>query len=176
MDRLVGYPAGRAPRVGRPEPRFLLLHAEGKEPNLVSQTLAFACRELPRRWREHFGYAPLLAETFTDPESFEGTCYKASGWEAVDPSQGHSRHRADSYVPNQRPKRLWKRELAPKAREVGVGGGVWTAGMIRESRSGRPTSDTDPAVARRGRPCRATNAVFLLATGVRRRHGVPRRG
>lgn len=97
--------------------RFLLLHDKGKEPNLASQTLALACRELPVQWREHFGYAPLLAETFTDPESFEGTCYKASGWEAVGHSQGHSRHRADYYVPNQRPKRLWMKELAPKARE-----------------------------------------------------------
>lgn len=97
--------------------RFLLLHDKGKEPNLASQTLALACRELPVHWREHFGYAPLLAETFTDPESFEGTCYKASGWEAVGQSQGHSRHRADYYVPNQRPKRLWMKELAPKARE-----------------------------------------------------------
>lgn len=97
--------------------RFLLLHDKGKEPNLASQTLAMACRELPAQWREHFGYAPLLAETFTDPESFQGTCYKASGWEAVGQSQGHSRHRADYYVPNERPKRLWMKELAPKARE-----------------------------------------------------------
>lgn len=97
--------------------RFLLLHDKGREPNLASQTLALACRELPTQWREHFGYAPLLAETFTDPESFEGTCYKASGWETVGQCQGHSRHRADYYVPNQRPKRLWIKELAPKARE-----------------------------------------------------------
>ena len=97
--------------------RFLLLHDKGSEPNLASQTLALACRELPAQWREHFGYAPLLAETFTDPESFEGTCYKASGWEAVGQSQGHSRHRADHYVPNERPKRLWMKALAPKARE-----------------------------------------------------------
>jgi hypothetical protein len=97
--------------------RFLLLHPKGKEPNLASQTLALACRELPAQWRGHFGYAPLLAETFTDPESFEGTCYRASGWEAVGQSQGHSRHRADYYVPNERPKRLWMKELAPKARE-----------------------------------------------------------
>jgi len=97
--------------------RFLLLHDKGKEPNLASQTLALACRQLPAHWREHFGYAPLVAETFTDPESFEGTCYKASGWEAVGHSQGHSRHRADYYVPNARPKRLWMKELAPQARE-----------------------------------------------------------
>ncbi len=97
--------------------RFLLLHDKGQEPNLASQTLAAACRELPGHWKDHFGYAPLLAETFTDPESFEGTCYKASGWEPVGHSQGHSRHRADFYVPNHRPKRLWMKELCPRACE-----------------------------------------------------------
>jgi hypothetical protein len=97
--------------------RFLLLHDKGTEPNLASQTLAAACRALPALWQEHFGYAPLLAETFTDPESFEGTCYKASGWEPVGQSQGHRRHRADFYVPNQRPKRLWMKELSSRARE-----------------------------------------------------------
>lgn len=34
--------------------RFLLLHDKGKEPDLPSQTLALACRELPAQWREHF--------------------------------------------------------------------------------------------------------------------------
>ena len=96
--------------------RFLLLHAKGQEPNLASQILALACRTLPDHWQECFGYAPLLAETFTDPEAFAGTCYKASGWEAVGQSQGHRRHRADYYLPNQRPKRLWMKELAPQAR------------------------------------------------------------
>ena len=97
--------------------RFLLLHQRGAEPNLASQVLAAACRALPDQWREHFGYAPLLAESFTDPEAFEGTCYRASGWEPVGRSQGHSRHRADYYIPNQRPKRLWIKELSPRARE-----------------------------------------------------------
>jgi hypothetical protein len=32
-------------------------------------------------------------------------------------SQGNSRHRPDFYVPNQRPKRLWLKELCPKARQ-----------------------------------------------------------
>ena len=64
-----------------------------------------------------FGYSPLVAESFTDPEAYAGTCYKASGWEAVGMSQGNSRHRPDFYVPNQRPKRLWLKELCPKARQ-----------------------------------------------------------
>jgi hypothetical protein len=97
--------------------RYLLLHDKGQEPNLASQALAAACRVLPEQWEERFGYRPLLAETFTDPEAYTGTCYKASGWEPVGMSQGHSRHRADYYVPNERPKRLWMRELGPQARE-----------------------------------------------------------
>jgi len=96
--------------------RYLLLHQKGREPNLASQALAAACRSLPEQWEDRFGYRPLIAESFTDPESFTGTCYKACGWEAVGMSQGHQRHRADYYRPNERPKRLWLKELSPKAR------------------------------------------------------------
>ena len=38
---------------------------------------------LPEQWQERFGYRPLLAESFTDPEAYAGTCYKASNWEPV---------------------------------------------------------------------------------------------
>jgi len=98
--------------------RYLLLHEKGKEPNLASQALAAACRELPEQWKQRFGYRPLIAESFTDPESFAGTCYKACGWEAVGMSKGHKRHRADYYQPNQRPKRLWLKELSSQGRSL----------------------------------------------------------
>jgi len=97
--------------------RYLLLHDKGTEPNLASQALAAACRVLPEQWQQTFGYRPLLAESFTDPEAYAGTCYKASGWEPVGFSAGHRRHRADYYQPNQRPKRLWVKPLCPNARE-----------------------------------------------------------
>jgi hypothetical protein len=97
--------------------RYLLLHPKGQEPNLASQALAAACRALPEQWQEQFGYRPLLAETFSDVESFAGTCYKASGWEPVGLTKGHSRHRADFYVPNGRPKKLWMKELCPAGRQ-----------------------------------------------------------
>ncbi len=98
--------------------RFLLLHGKGRSPNLASQTLAAALRVLPEQWRERFGYRPLLAESFTDPETYAGTCYKASNWEAVGWSAGYARHRADFYLPNERPKRLWLRELFPQAKQL----------------------------------------------------------
>ena len=112
--------------------RFLLLAAKGHAPNLASQALAAALRALPQQWRETFGYRPLLAESFTDPEAYAGTCYKASNWIAVGFSAGYSRHRADLYVPNDRPKRLWLFALDQQAR--------------RELRGVRVPSDCQPGV------------------------------
>jgi len=96
--------------------RFLVLADQSAAPNLASQTLAAAVRALPAQWQQRFGYRPLLAESFTDPEAYAGTCYKASNWEPVGFSAGYSRHRADFYVPNERPKRLWLFPLDPQAR------------------------------------------------------------
>jgi hypothetical protein len=101
--------------------RFLILKAKGQEPNLASQVMGAALRALPHQWQERFGYKPLLAESFTDPESYVGTCYKASNWKAVGASAGYSRHRADFYIPNERPKKLWLKELCPEAKRKLVG-------------------------------------------------------
>ncbi len=97
--------------------RFLVLADKGQSPNLASQAMGAALRAVPEQWLERFGYRPLLAESFTDPEAYAGTCYRASNWEAVGMSAGHRRHRADFYVPNERPKKLWLRPLCPQGRE-----------------------------------------------------------
>ena len=96
--------------------RFLLLVDKGKAPNLASQTMGAALRALPGQWQERFGYRPLLAESFTDPEAYEGTCYKASNWKPIGMSAGYSRHRADFYVRNERPKKLWVHEMGTKGK------------------------------------------------------------
>lgn len=95
--------------------RFLVLIPKGQCPNLASQAMGAALRVLREQWQQRFGYRPLLAESFTDPEAYAGTCYKASNWEAVGYSAGYRRHRADFYIPNERPKRLWLRPLVPEA-------------------------------------------------------------
>jgi hypothetical protein len=97
--------------------RFLLLTDKGQAPNLASQALGAALRVLREQWEQSFGYRPLLAETFSDPEAYAGTCYKASNWEPIGWSAGYSRHRADFYIANDRPKRLWVRPLVPEARQ-----------------------------------------------------------
>jgi hypothetical protein len=97
--------------------RFLV-REEHRRPNLPSQALRQALGVLPSQWQEAFGYEPLLAETFTDPEPHAGTCYKAAGWEQVGKTEGFARHRADFYVPHERPKRLWLYPLHPQAKAL----------------------------------------------------------
>ena len=72
----------RAERIGLvvQNRRFLVL-AETRMPNLASRALALAVNALPAAWEQTHGYRPLLAETFTDIEAFEGTCYKAAAWQ-----------------------------------------------------------------------------------------------
>ena len=98
--------------------RFVLLTQPGEHPNLASHILGKMIRELPRLWKNEFGYEPLVAETFSDIEAREGTCYKATGWIPLGKTKGYSRHAADYYVPNDRPKKLWVHELRKNATQV----------------------------------------------------------
>lgn len=97
--------------------RFLVLTDKGQSPNVASQAMGAALRVLAEQWQQRFGYRPLLAESFTDPEAYAGTCYKASNWEAVGFSAGYSRHRADFYIAHERPKKLWLRPLRTDGRQ-----------------------------------------------------------
>jgi Domain of unknown function (DUF4338) len=60
----------------------------------------------------------LVAESFVDSQLFRGTCYKAQGWSLLGETQGSGRNRQDYYTEHGRPKQLWMRELAPKARAL----------------------------------------------------------
>jgi len=98
--------------------RFLVL-AETRMPNLASRAMGLALRNLPGQWEEKHGYRPLLAETFTDIESFQGTCYKASNWEPCGLTKGFGRsHRADFYREHRRPKKLWLKTLSRNTRVI----------------------------------------------------------
>jgi hypothetical protein len=90
--------------------RFLVLGKE-RMPNLASRSLSLALKALPEHWQRQHGYRPLLAETFTDIEQFEGTCYKASNWKPLGLTKGFERHRADYFRKHDRPKKLWIKSL-----------------------------------------------------------------
>jgi hypothetical protein len=94
--------------------RFLVLE-ERRRPNLASQCLGAGLREVVGQWESQHGYRPLLAESFSDPESHAGTVYKVTNWTQAGATKGYSQDHTDYYVPNGRPKKLWLKELAPKA-------------------------------------------------------------
>jgi len=90
--------------------RFLVLGKE-RMPNLASRALGLALRALPQQWEALHGYRPVMAETFTDIEQFEGTCYKATNWKPLGLTKGFQRHRADYFRKHGRPKKLWIKSL-----------------------------------------------------------------
>ena len=86
-------------------------------PNVASQAMGAALRELPSQFIAKYGYAPALAESFSDPELHAGTLYLATGWQKLALGKGFSRDYADYYVPNGRPKVLWVKPLRDGWRE-----------------------------------------------------------
>jgi len=97
--------------------RFLVL-GKTRMPNLASKSLALAIKALPEHWEQAHGYKPLLAETFSDIEQYEGTCYKISNWIACGQTKGFERHRIDYYRKHDRPKKLWLKTLNRNTRRI----------------------------------------------------------
>jgi hypothetical protein len=97
--------------------RFLVL-GKTRMPNLAARTLALAIKALPEHWEKAHGYKPLLAETFSDIEAYEGTCYKVSNWIACGRTKGFERHRIDYYRKHDRPKKLWLKTLNRNTRRI----------------------------------------------------------
>ena len=97
--------------------RFLIL-GKTRMPNLASRSLALSIKALPEHWEQAHGYKPLLAETFSDIEQYEGTCYKVSNWIACGRTKGFERHRIDYYRKHDRPKKLWLKTLNRNARRI----------------------------------------------------------
>jgi hypothetical protein len=151
--------------------RYLLLTGRGREPNLASRVMGAALRALPGQWLGRFGYRPLLAETFTDPEGFAGTCYKASNWIEAGTSAGYSRSRPDFYVFTGKPKLLWLYRLDAQAQRL-----LKAAQVPEQCRRGLVGSPTGilPVAQEHLRPLmevfdampdpRAANTVFRLGS------------
>jgi hypothetical protein len=95
--------------------RFLILSERAHYPNLASHLLARCTRRLPDDWVASHGHTVLVAESFVDPERYEGTCYKAAGWIALGPTGGFARDYREFYRDREHPKQLWVRALHPQA-------------------------------------------------------------
>ena len=94
--------------------RFLILPA-GRILNLGSRALKLACQRLGQDWEDRYGHPVVAVETFVDPETFSGAVYRASGWKELGLTDGWGRCGRDYYVRHDRPKRLFVKELIPRA-------------------------------------------------------------
>ena len=90
--------------------RFLLLPGP-RVPNLASRILALNLHRLSEDWETLHGHPIVLAETFVDPQRFEGTCYRAAGWTQLGATKGFSRD-GSGYCEHGEPKNMWVRPLS----------------------------------------------------------------
>lgn len=83
--------------------------------NLASTALALAAARIEQDWRQRYGYAPVLLETFVDAERYRGTCYQAANWIRLGMTAGRGRmDRHTQYLSS--PKIIYVYPLAPDFR------------------------------------------------------------
>lgn len=95
--------------------RFLILPGY-HVPNLATRILRLVRQRLSADWQERYAHPLAAAEAFVDPEHFQGTIYKAAGWQELGLTDGYGRVGMDYYVRHNRPKRLFVCELCAGAR------------------------------------------------------------
>ncbi len=93
----------------------LLVLPECHSPNLLSRMMKLMLGRLSQDWLAHWGHPLALVETFVDPQLYQGTAYKVSGWSHLGRTAGWKRDAADFYLQHDAPKQIWVRELEKKA-------------------------------------------------------------
>src|SRR5271166_4979807 len=93
----------------------LLVLPECHYPNLISRLMKLMLARLSDDWLEHWGHPLAMVETFVDPQLYQGTAYKVSGWSHLGKTAGWKRDAEDFYLKHDAPKQIWVRELVKKA-------------------------------------------------------------
>ena len=116
-DHFIGWTAQQCRR-RRPllanNSRLLVLE-DCHYPNLISRFMKLMLARLSQDWLERWGHPLALVESFVDPQLFQGTAYKVSGWSHLGRTAGWQRDAADFYLKHDAPKQIWVRELVKKA-------------------------------------------------------------
>jgi hypothetical protein len=124
--------------------RLLVLPA-CHHPNLISRFMKLMLARLSDDWQERWGHPLALAETFVDPHLYQGTAYKASGWQRLGLTSGWRRSAEDFYQKHDRPKQIWVRELVPHAaRQLGAAQLPPDWARVQEKASPRCTAKAAP--------------------------------
>jgi hypothetical protein len=98
--------------------RFVLLRPKGQSSNLGSRILSLNLKRLSEDWLARYDHPIALAETYIDPERFEGTCYRAANWQQIGVSRGFGRARLEFYQLHAHPKAILVYRLHPQARHI----------------------------------------------------------
>lgn len=88
-----------------------------KVKNLGSHSLGQVLRRIGDDWEGRWGYRPMLAESFVDPERYEGISYKAGNWEYLGMTTGRGLPR-EGKVYTSSPKKIFVRALAKDFRAL----------------------------------------------------------
>ena len=88
-----------------------------RSPNAASRVLSLCARRLPADFQARYGYAPVLLETFVEPDRFSGACYRAANWRCLGLTQGRGKKGQWHEVPLTR-KSVWVYPLRPDFRAV----------------------------------------------------------
>jgi hypothetical protein len=70
--------------------RFLILPWV-RSPGLASEILSATAKPLLRDWSLHYGYEPVLLESFVEIPHFTGTSYQAANWLRLGQTQGRGK-------------------------------------------------------------------------------------
>lgn len=73
--------------------RFLILPWV-QVPHLASHVLGKLSKRVAEDYEARWDFRPLLLETFVDPTSYRGTCYRAAGWQELGRTTGEGLRRA----------------------------------------------------------------------------------
>lgn len=116
-DEFIGWSAEQC-RCRRPlianNTRLLVL-PECHYPNLISRFMKLMLARISQDWIDRWQHPLALVETFVDPQLYQGTAYKVSGWCHLGLTAGWKRDATDYYTKHGRPKQIWVRELERKA-------------------------------------------------------------
>jgi hypothetical protein len=93
----------------------LLVLPDCHYPNLISRFMKLMLARLSADWHLAWDHPLALAETFVDPQLYQGTAYKVSGWCRLGHTAGGKRSAEDFYLKHDRPKQVWVRELEKNA-------------------------------------------------------------
>jgi hypothetical protein len=117
-DRWIGWTAqARRENVARVvnNSRFLIF-PHVRVPHLASHVLGQLARRARADWLDHWGFEPLLLETFVDPRHYAGTCYRAAGWQLLGETSGRGLARpGQSYQST--PRQVWVKPLCADGRD-----------------------------------------------------------